>query len=104
MIRKHIKKLITLVTITITISTVATINNYNYHNIKLHRYDVVYINNNQLVITNTKDKSKKIIRKLDKDSKIIVLKNNTKIQEYTSDTKADLIFYNYNNLKLKISN
>lgn len=43
------------------------------------------------------------MRKLDKNNKVIVLKNNIKIQQYPSSAKADLIFYNYNNLKLQIS-
>ncbi|AJA49561.1 hypothetical protein CPAST_c35000 [Clostridium pasteurianum DSM 525 = ATCC 6013] len=103
MLHKHIKKIIALAAITITITATAIIHNYNYRNITLHEDDITYISDNQLVISNTKNKNIKIIRKLHGKDKVTVLKNNIKIQEYPSSAKADLIFYNYNNLKLEIS-
>lgn len=104
MLINHIKKILSIANITIAATAISMvlIHNYNYRNIILHTDDVAYIDNHQLVITNTKDKSINIIRKLDKDSKVIVLKNNIKIQQYPSNVKVDLIFYNYKNLRLKI--
>lgn len=103
MLHKHIKKILALAALSITILTIAIIHNYNYKNITLHKDDIAYINNQQLIITNTKNKNVNIIRKLDKNNKVIVLKNNTKIQQYPSSAEVDFIFYNYDNLKLEIS-